>query len=62
VYKRLAEVWSKMKGLRISARSRNMNLKHMQNQIFGMDVLQKLDEANVIGTKDMMGMLGGGDK
>ncbi|KAL0910505.1 hypothetical protein M5K25_021494 [Dendrobium thyrsiflorum] len=75
-YKRLAKVWSKMKGLKIpkkgemSALSRNMNVQHMSKvlppqmlkQIGGMGGLQSLMKQ--MGSKDMMGgMFGGaGDK
>ncbi|KAG2729340.1 hypothetical protein I3843_01G241000 [Carya illinoinensis] len=74
-YKRLAKVWSKMKGLKIpkkgemSALSRNMNAQHMSKvlppqmlkQIGGMGGLQNLMK-QMGSTKDMMGMFGGGDK
>jgi signal recognition particle subunit SRP54 len=74
-YKRLAKVWSKMKGLKIpkkgemSALSRNMNAQHMSKvlppqmlkQIGGMGGLQSLMK-QMGSTKDMMGMFGGGDK
>jgi signal recognition particle subunit SRP54 len=73
-YKRLAKVWSKMKGLKIpkkgemSALSRNMNAQHMSKvlppqmlkQIGGMGGLQSLMK-QMGSTKDMMGMFGGGD-
>jgi len=73
-YKRLAKIWSKMKGLKIpkkgemSALSRNMNAQHMSKvlppqmlkQIGGMGGLQSLMKQ--MGGKDMMGMFGGGDK
>ncbi|KAJ1429142.1 SRP/SRP receptor, N-terminal [Sesbania bispinosa] len=74
-YKRLAKIWSKMKGLKIpkkgdmSALSRNMNAQHMSKvlppqmlkQIGGMGGLQSLMK-QMGSTKDMMGMFGGGDK
>ena len=74
-YKRLAKVWSKMKGLKIpkkgemSALSRNMNAQHMSKvlppqilkQIGGMGGLQSLMK-QMGSNKDMMGMFGGGDK
>lgn len=76
-YKRLAKVWSKMKGLKIpkkgdmSALSRNMNVQHMSKvlppqmlkQIGGMGGLQSLMK-QMGSSKDMMGgMFGGaGDK
>ncbi|KAM3699883.1 hypothetical protein ACJW31_05G059200 [Castanea mollissima] len=74
-YKRLAKIWSKMKGLKIpnkgemSALSRNMNAEHMSKvlppqmlkQIGGMGGLQNLMK-QMGSTKDMMGMFGGGDK
>ncbi|KAG6429953.1 hypothetical protein SASPL_108010 [Salvia splendens] len=74
-YKRLAKVWSKMKGLKIpkkgdmSALSRNMNAQHMSKvlppqmlkQIGGMGGLQSLMK-QMGSSKDMMGMFGGGDK
>ncbi|KAE8696124.1 Signal recognition particle 54 kDa protein 3 [Hibiscus syriacus] len=74
-YKRLAKIWSKMKGLKIpkkgemSALSRNMNAQHMSKvlppqmlkQIGGMGGLQNLMK-QMGSSKDMMGMLGGGDK
>lgn len=74
-YKRLAKIWSKMKGLKIpkngdmSALSRNMNAQHMSKvlppqmlkQIGGMGGLQSLMKQMGSG-KDMMGMFGGGDK
>ncbi|OIW19219.1 hypothetical protein TanjilG_20344 [Lupinus angustifolius] len=73
-YKRLAKIWSKMKGLKIpkkgdmSALSRNMNAQHMSKvlppqmlkQIGGMGGLQSLMK-QMGSTKDMMGMFGGGD-
>ncbi|BBG99126.1 Signal recognition particle, SRP54 subunit protein, partial [Prunus dulcis] len=73
-YKRLAKIWSKMKGLKIpkkgemSALSRNMNAQHMSKvlppqmlkQIGGMGGLQSLMKQMGSG-KDMMGMFGGGD-
>ncbi|XP_020573399.1 signal recognition particle 54 kDa protein 2 [Phalaenopsis equestris] len=76
-YKRLAKVWSQMKGLKIpkkgemSALSRNMNVQHMSKvlppqmlkQIGGMGGLQSLMKQ--MGSKDMMGGMfggGGGDK
>ncbi|CAI0402468.1 unnamed protein product [Linum tenue] len=75
-YKRLAKVWSKMKGLKIpkkgemSALSRNMNAQHMSKvlppqmlkQIGGMGGLQSLMKQMGGGKdmKDMMGMLGVG--
>lgn len=74
-YKRLAKVWSKMKGLKIpkkgemSALSRNMNAQHMSKvlppqmlkQMGGMGGLQSLMKQ--LGSKDMMnGMFGGNDK
>uniref|UniRef100_A0A2N9G5Y3 signal-recognition-particle GTPase n=1 Tax=Fagus sylvatica TaxID=28930 RepID=A0A2N9G5Y3_FAGSY len=74
-YKRLAKIWSKMKGLKIpkkgemSALSRNMNAQHMSKvlppqmlkQIGGMGGLQNLMK-QMGSTKDMMGMFGVGDK
>ncbi|KAJ6302996.1 hypothetical protein OIU77_016977 [Salix suchowensis] len=74
-YKRLAKVWSKMKGLKIpkkgemSSLSRNMNAQHMSKvlppqmlkQIGGMGGLQNLMK-QMGSAKDMMGMFGGGDK
>ncbi|GAB4842098.1 hypothetical protein Ancab_012058 [Ancistrocladus abbreviatus] len=74
-YKRLAKIWSKMKGLKIpkkgemSALSRNMNAQHMSKilppqmlkQIGGMGGLQSLMK-QMGSTKDMMGMFGGADK
>ncbi|KAJ4917537.1 Signal recognition particle 54 kDa protein 3 [Raphanus sativus] len=74
-YKRLAKIWSKMKGLKIpksgdmSALSRNMNAQHMSKvlppqmlkQIGGMGGLQSLMKQMGSG-KDMMGMFGGKDK
>ncbi|KAG6744213.1 hypothetical protein POTOM_052924 [Populus tomentosa] len=74
-YKRLAKIWSKMKGLKIpkkgemSALSRNMNAQHMSKvlppqmlkQIGGMGGLQNLMK-QMGSAKDMMGMFGGGDK
>lgn len=74
-YKRLAKIWSKMKGLKIpkkgemSALSRNMNAQHMSKvlpqqmlkQIGGVGGLQSLMK-QMGSTKDMMGMFGGGDK
>ncbi|KAG5537520.1 hypothetical protein RHGRI_024847 [Rhododendron griersonianum] len=74
-YKRLAKIWSKMKGLKIpkkgemSALSRNMNAQHMSKvlppqmlkQIGGMGGLQNLMK-QMGSSKDMMGMFGGGDK
>ena len=76
-YRRLAKIWSKMKGLKIpkkgemSALSRNMNAQHMSKalppqmlkQIGGMGTIQNLMKQ--MGSKDlnhMMGMFGGGDK
>ncbi|KAL3736806.1 hypothetical protein ACJRO7_025696 [Eucalyptus globulus] len=73
-YKRLAKIWSKMKGLKIptrgdmNMRSRNMNAQHMSRvlppqmlkQIGGMGGLQNLMKQMGSG-KDMMGMFGGGD-
>ena len=76
-YKRLAKIWSKMKGLKIpkkgemSPLSRNMNAQHMSKvlppqmlqQIGGMSTIQNLMKQ--MGSKDrnnMMGMFGGGDK
>ncbi|KAF8053175.1 hypothetical protein N665_1456s0011 [Sinapis alba] len=72
-YKRLAKMWSKMKGLKIpkngdmSALSRNMNAQHMSKvlppqmlkQFGGMGGLQSLMKQMGSG-KDMMGMFGGG--
>ncbi|GAU22267.1 hypothetical protein TSUD_260670 [Trifolium subterraneum] len=72
-YKRLAKIWSKMKGLKIpkkgemSALSRNMNANHMSKilppqmlkQIGGMGGLQSLMK-QMGSSKDMMGMFGGG--
>ena len=74
-YKRLAKIWSKMKGLKIpkkgemSALSRNMNAQHMSKiipqqmlkQIGGMGALQNLMK-QVGNNKDMLGMFGGADK
>lgn len=74
-YKRLAKIWSKMKGLKIpkkgdmSALSRNMNAQHMSKvlppqmlkQIGGMGGLQNLMK-QMGSSKDMMGMFGGADK
>lgn len=74
-YKRLAKIWSKMKGLKIpkkgemSSLSRNMNAQHMSKvlppqmlkQIGGMGGLQNLMK-QMGSSKDMMGMFGGGDK
>ncbi|KAE8705095.1 Signal recognition particle 54 kDa protein 3 [Hibiscus syriacus] len=74
-YKRLAKIWSKMKGLKIpkkgemSALSRNMNAQNMSKvlppqmlkQIGGMGGLQNLMK-QMGSSKDMMGMFGGGDK
>ncbi|KAL0415365.1 UNVERIFIED_CONTAM: Signal recognition particle protein 2 [Sesamum latifolium] len=74
-YKRLAKIWSKMKGLKIpkkgemSALSRNMNAQHMSKvlppqmlkQIGGMGGLQNLMK-QMGSAKDMMGMFGGGEK
>ncbi|KAG6425323.1 hypothetical protein SASPL_115751 [Salvia splendens] len=74
-YKRLAKIWSKMKGLKIpkkgdmSALSRNMNAQHMSKvlppqmlkQIGGMGGLQSLMK-QMGSSKDMMGMFGGADK
>ncbi|KAL8151253.1 hypothetical protein V2J09_021061 [Rumex salicifolius] len=71
-YKRLAKIWSKMKGLKIpksgemSALSRNMNAQHMGKvlppqmlkQIGGMSGLQSLMK-QMGSAKDMMGMFGG---
>lgn len=75
-YKRLAKIWSKMKGLKIpkkgemSALSRNMNAQHMSKvlppqmlkQIGGMGGLQSLMKqmGSMGSAKDMMGMFGGG--
>ncbi|KAK9232281.1 hypothetical protein WN943_022527 [Citrus x changshan-huyou] len=73
-YKRLAKIWSKMKGLKIpkkgemSALSRNMNAQHMSKvlpqgmlkQIGGVGGLQNLMK-QMGSTKDMMGMFGGGE-
>ncbi|XP_048129700.1 signal recognition particle 54 kDa protein 2 isoform X2 [Rhodamnia argentea] len=73
-YKRLAKIWSKMKGLKIptrgdmNMRSRNMNAQHMSRvlppqmlkQIGGMGGLQNLMKQMGSG-KDMMGMFGGGE-
>ncbi|TVU37570.1 hypothetical protein EJB05_10892 [Eragrostis curvula] len=70
-YKRLAKIWSKMKGLKIpkkgemSALSRNMNVQHMSKvlppqmlkQIGGMGGLQSLMKQ--MGSKEMGGMFGG---
>lgn len=72
-YKRLAKIWSKMKGLKIpkkgemSSLSRNMNVNHMSKilppqmlkQIGGMGGLQSLMKS-MGSNKDMMGMFGGG--
>ncbi|XP_059286635.1 signal recognition particle subunit SRP54 2 [Lycium barbarum] len=72
-YKRLAKIWSKMKGLKIpkkgqmSALSQNMNAQHMSKvlppqmlkQIGGMGGLQNLMK-QMGSAKDMMGMFGGG--
>ncbi|KAH6782035.1 Signal recognition particle [Perilla frutescens var. hirtella] len=74
-YKRLAKIWSKMKGLKIpkkgdmSALSRNMNAQHMSKvlppqmlkQIGGMGGLQSLMK-QMGSSKDMMGMFGGAEK
>lgn len=74
-YKRLAKIWSKMKGLKIpkkgdmSALSRNMNAQHMSKvlppqmlkQIGGMGGLQSLMK-QMGSAKDMMGMFGGAEK
>ncbi|KAJ8755408.1 hypothetical protein K2173_019206 [Erythroxylum novogranatense] len=74
-YKRLAKVWSKMKGLKIpkkgemSALSRNMNAQQMSRalppsmlkQIGGIGGLQNLMK-QMGSTNDMMGMFGGWDK
>lgn len=74
-YKRLAKMWSKMKGIKIpkkgemSALSRNMNAQQMSKiipqqmlkQIGGMGALQNLMK-QMGNHKDMMGMFGGGDK
>ncbi|CAJ2661420.1 signal recognition particle 54 kDa protein 2-like [Trifolium pratense] len=73
-YKRLAKLWSKMKGLKIpkkgdmSALSRNMNAQNMANalpsqmlkQIGGMGGLQNLMK-QMGSSRDMMGMFGGGE-
>jgi signal recognition particle subunit SRP54 len=73
-YKRLAKLWSKMKGLKIpkkgdmSALSRNMNAQtmakalpsQMLKQIGGMGALQNLMK-QMGSSKDMMGMFGGGE-
>ncbi|XP_039053824.1 signal recognition particle 54 kDa protein 2-like isoform X2 [Hibiscus syriacus] len=73
-YKRLAKLWSKMKGLKIpkkgemSALSRNMNAQHMSKvlppqmlkQIGGMGGLQNLMK-QMGSSKDTMGMFGGGE-
>jgi signal recognition particle subunit SRP54 len=70
-YKRLAKIWSKMKGLKIpkkgemNARSRTMNVQHMTKvlppqmlkQVGGMAGLQSLMKQ--MGSKEMSGMLGG---
>ncbi|KAL9267961.1 Signal recognition particle subunit SRP54 2-like protein [Drosera capensis] len=76
-YKRLAKIWSKMKGLKLpkkgemSALSRNLNAQHMSKvlppqmlkQMGGMGGLQNLmKQMGGMGGKDMMGMFGGGDK
>lgn len=75
-YKRLAKIWSKLKGLKIpkkgemSALSRNMNAQHMSKvlpqqmlkQIGGVGGLQNLMKQMGGNAKDMMGMLGGGDR
>lgn len=72
-YKRLAKIWSKMKGLKIpkkgdmSALSRNMNAQHlskvlppeMMNQIGGMGGLQNIMK-QMGSAKDMMGGMFGG--
>ncbi|ERN05913.1 signal recognition particle 54 kDa protein 2 [Amborella trichopoda] len=74
-YKRLAKLWSKMKGLKIpkkgemSALSRNMNAQHMSKvlppqmlkQIGGMGGLQNLMK-QMGGSKDLSSMFGGGDR
>ena len=74
-YKRLAKVWSKMKGLKIPKKgdmsnlTRNMNAQHMGKvlppqmlkQIGGIGGLQSLMK-QMGSTKDMMGMFGGGDE
>ncbi|CAA3027104.1 signal recognition particle 54 kDa 2 [Olea europaea subsp. europaea] len=73
-YKRLAKIWSKMKGLKIpkkgemSALSRNMNAQHMSKvlppqmlkQIGVMGGLQSLMK-QMGSAKDMMGMFVGGE-
>ncbi|MED6201258.1 hypothetical protein PIB30_093084 [Stylosanthes scabra] len=73
-YKRLAKIWSKMKGLKfpkkgdMSALSRNMNAQQMGKvlppqmlqQIGGMGGLQSLMK-QMGSAKDMMGMFGGGN-
>jgi signal recognition particle subunit SRP54 len=70
-YKRLAKIWSKMKGLKIpkkgemNAQLRNMNVQHMGKvlppqmlkQIGGTAGLQSLMKQ--MGSKEMSGMLGG---
>jgi signal recognition particle subunit SRP54 len=70
-YKRLAKIWSKMKGLKIpkkgdmNAQLRNMNVQHMGKvlppqmlkQIGGVAGLQSLMKQ--MGSKEMSGMLGG---
>lgn len=74
-YKRLAKVWSKMKGLKIPKKgdmsnlTRNMNAQHMGKvlppqmlkQIGGIGGLQSLMK-QMGSTKDMMGMFGGGEE
>jgi signal recognition particle subunit SRP54 len=72
-FKRLAKIWSKMKGLKIpkkgdmSAMSRNMNAQHMSKvlppqmlkQIGGIGGLQSLMKQ--MNSKEFSGMFGGGD-
>ncbi|XVE89195.1 hypothetical protein DITRI_Ditri19aG0131000 [Diplodiscus trichospermus] len=72
-YKRLAKMWSKMKGLKIpkngemSSSSRNMNAQHMSKvlspqikQLVGVGGLQNLMK-QLGSAKDMTAMSGGGD-
>lgn len=74
-YKRLAKIWSNMKGLKIpkkgemNPQTQTKNVQHlgrflppeMLKQIGGMDSLKNLMKQMGSG-KDVMGMLGGGDK
>ncbi|XP_062024331.1 signal recognition particle subunit SRP54 2 [Rosa rugosa] len=77
-YKRLAKIWSKMKGIKIpkkggiSPLNQNLNAQQMSKvlppqmlkQIGGMGGLQNLMKqmGSMGSAKEMMGMLGGGDK